>query len=168
MKWIICILAGAVVLSTVTASRAQNDSLSAAIEPETEEASAPVATTDNIRRALFATDVVDREPVDEIDSLSTEAEELCFFTEIVGFAGGSITHRWTYEGETVAEVTFEIGGPRWRVYSRKTLGPELTGAWSVEIVDGSGHTVDRASISRSESAPPRSAQAEEATQGWDQ
>ena len=38
----------------------------------------------------------------------------------------------------MAEVRFRIGGPRWRVYSRKTLDPAQLGRWTVVVTDGSG------------------------------
>jgi hypothetical protein len=145
MKTIMWTLAvGAVLLATVAGSHAQTDSVPAVAAPETPAPTEQSATTDNIRRAVFATDVVDREPIDELKTLTSDANKICFFTEIVDFEGGSITHRWIYNGETAAEVTFDIGGPRWRVYSSKNLTPEWVGTWAVEIVDGKGNTVNRA------------------------
>jgi hypothetical protein len=109
-----------------------------------------------VRRAVFTTNVVDREPVDELKSLTTDANKIYFFTEIVDFAGGTITHRWVYGGETAAEVTFDIGGPRWRVYSSKNLTLDRAGTWTVEIVDGKGNTLDRAEFvySKKEQSTP--------------
>jgi membrane protein implicated in regulation of membrane protease activity len=57
----------------------------------------------------------------------------------MGMAGKSITHRWIYNGENKGEVQFQIGGDRWRVYSSKTLVPEWTGTWTVDVVDGDGN-----------------------------
>jgi len=106
----------------------------------------PAATSDNVRRATFTTDVMEREPVDDVDSLSTASDKIYFFTEIVGLEGGSITHRWIYGGETVAEVTFEIGGPRWRIFSSKALMSSQTGEWIVEVADGHGNVVRKETL----------------------
>jgi len=170
MKTIMWMLAvGAVLLATVSGSVAQTDSVPAAAAPDTPASTERVATTDNVRRAVFATDVVEREPIDELKSLTADANRICFFTEIVDFEGGSITHRWIYGGETAAEVTFDIGGPRWRVYSSKNLTPDRTGTWTVEIVDGSGKTVDKAEFvysEKEESAPGQEeAEPETGTEG---
>ena len=145
MKSIILILAaGAVMLCS--AVLAQDDSTSVDTPPEASLTEDPSVTNDNVRRAVFTTNVVDREPVDELKSIPGDAGQFCFFSEIVNLTGESITHRWIHGGETVAEVTFNIGGPRWRVYSSKTLPPDLTGPWTVEIVDGDGHTLQRATL----------------------
>ncbi|MDH3198654.1 MAG: DUF2914 domain-containing protein [Candidatus Krumholzibacteria bacterium] len=99
---------------------------------------APAAASDAIKRAVFTTGVVDREPVDQLDSLSTSADSVYFFTEVVGMEGEQVTHRWLRDGETMVEVTIDVGGPRWRVYSKKTFLLEWTGTWTVEVLDGEG------------------------------
>ena len=109
-------------------------------------ASGPIATSDNIKRATFTTNVLDREPVDEVDSLGTTSDKIYFFTEIVNFESGSMVHRWIYDGETVAEVTFDISGPRWRVYSTKALMSSQTGEWIVEVTDGHGNVVRKETL----------------------
>jgi hypothetical protein len=168
MKTIMWMLAvGVVLFATAAGSLAQTDSVPAVAAPDTPALTDRAATTDNVHRAVFATDVVDREPIDELKSLTTDANRICFFTEIVDFEGGSITHRWIYNGETAAEVTFDIGGPRWRVYSSQTLTPDRTGAWTVEIVDGTGKTVDRAEFVYSEKEELAPEQKDESTTGSD-
>ena len=135
--------------------------------PHTPASTERVATIDNVRRAVFATDVVDREPIDELDSLTIDANQICFFTEIVDFEGGSITHRWIHNGEIAAEVTFDIGGPRWRVHSRKLLAPDGTVAWAVEIVDGNGNTIGRAEFVYYEREPSTPERENQSAHGWD-
>ena len=98
-------------------------------------------TSDAIKRATFTTAVVDREPTDDIDSLSTAADQIFFFTEVVGMQGKQITHRWIYGDKVMAEVPFEIGGQRWRVYSSKKLLPAWAGTWKVDVVDDAGKTL---------------------------
>ena len=109
--------------------------------PDTMKTSQPMAEGANVKRSTFTTNVLNREPVDDVDSLSTDSAKIFFFTEIVDFEGGTITHRWKFGGETVAQVAFDINGPRWRVYSTKTLMPEQTGTWTVDVVDGHGTVV---------------------------
>jgi hypothetical protein len=125
---------------------AQDESTSADTPPEVLATKTVSATSDNVRRAVFTTSVVKREPVDELDSIPRDAVNICFFSEIVNLTDGSITHRWIHGGEAMAEVTFNSGGPRWRVFSRKTLPPDGTGSWTVEIVDGDGNILQRAAL----------------------
>jgi hypothetical protein len=113
-------------------------------KPETSEASqketpaVTPTTADHVKRATFTSSVVEREPVDSVDSLKTDVDQIFFFTEIVDMAGKTVTHRWIYGGEVVAEVPFQIGGPRWRVYSSKKLVPGWAGMWKVTVVDDAG------------------------------
>jgi hypothetical protein len=140
--WILTV--GAVMLASATS--AQVDSTSpdlSQVMPVTEESS---VTNDNVKRAVFTTGVIDREPVDELTSVPGDATRIWFFSEIVNLAGSTVTHRWIHGEETLAEVTFGIGGPRWRVYSSKILPPGRTGPWTVEIVDGDGNILHRSKL----------------------
>ncbi len=92
----------------------------------------------SVGRAQFTSEVVDREPVDQVTFLENDHEEILFFTEIRQMSGRTVTHRWEYQGEVMAEISFEVGGPRWRVYSSKTLLPDQLGKWTVVVVDQSG------------------------------
>ena len=91
-----------------------------------------------VKRAVFTFGIEEREPINDLDSVSTDSTRVYFFTEIVGQAGTSVTHRWVYNGKTMAEVPFQIGGERWRVYSSKKLISEWTGTWKVEVIDANG------------------------------
>jgi hypothetical protein len=104
---------------------------------KTSRAGKPIASS-HILRAMFTDAVVEREPASDVDSLTTDVDRVYFFTEIVDMQGKQVTHRWMHDGEVVAEVPFEIGGPRWRVYSSKRLLPSWTGRWTVAVVDESG------------------------------
>ncbi len=96
-----------------------------------------------ISRATFTSGIVDREPIDEIRSLTNAHSTVYFFTEFSGLQGQTLTHRWSYGGETVAEVPFTIGGPRWRVYSSKQFLPGFLGTWTVTVHDVAGRELAR-------------------------
>ena len=124
-----------------TASEADAD------KPAAGRASQSVAApAGEVARAAFTSAVKDREPVDEVERVKKGTKEVLFFTELRGMKGQTITHRWIYQGETKAEVTFDVGGPRWRVYSSKDLLPEWTGKWTVEVVNGNDRVVHQDSI----------------------
>lgn len=95
----------------------------------------------SVSRAQFSTAIVEREPADRVDTLSTATRKLFYFTELRGLAGQKVTHRWIYGGKTIAAITFDVNGARWRVHSSKNLLPEWTGTWTVEVVDSSGHVL---------------------------
>ena len=94
-----------------------------------------------VARAQFTNGVEDREPIDElgptIGMQGEDVRQLYFFTDIRGMNGQTVTHRWQHEGQVVAEVTFDIRGERWRVFSSKNLLPNKTGHWEVVVVDSS-------------------------------
>jgi len=92
----------------------------------------------DIARATFTTAIEGREPVDQITQLGNDKTSIYFFTEIRGMTGHSITHRWEYGGEPRFEMTFSVGADRWRVWSNKTLSPDMTGEWKVVVLDEAG------------------------------
>lgn len=104
-------------------------------------ASAAMASGD-VERSFFTTGIDEREPVDRIETLAPSEERVFFFTEVIDMSDRSITHRWSYLGQTMAEVGFNIGGDRWRVWSSKRLVPEWAGAWQVDVIDEHGQVLD--------------------------
>ncbi|UCH84188.1 MAG: DUF2914 domain-containing protein [Candidatus Latescibacterota bacterium] len=134
------------VAAFASAVSAQTDSTSSNPSTGLVATQEPEVKSEYVRRAVFTTDVAKREPVDELMSTPTDVDTLWFFSEIVNLTGGSIIHRWINGGETMAEVVFDIGGPRWRVYSSKILPPGRTGPWTVEIVDGVGNVLLRETL----------------------
>ena len=104
------------------------------------EASAKKSKQENITgkvtRAIFTSQIIDREPADDLTEISNTTERIYFFTDLRNLEGKIITHRWEYNGEVMAEVTFKVGGgPRWRVYSSKNLLPLWTGSWTVFVMN---------------------------------
>jgi hypothetical protein len=93
------------------------------------------AASHYVPRAILCAAIENREPAGAIDSVVAGVDTVFFFTEIVGLQGTTVTHRWKQGAEVRAEVPIAIGGPRWRVYSRKVLLPEWAGRWTVEVVD---------------------------------
>lgn len=96
-----------------------------------------------VRRAGFASGMENREPVGRLDATLqlSELRRVFFFTELVGLSGQRVTHRWLRQGDVVASVEFRVGGDRWRVYSSKLIGPNTSGAWTVQVTDGAGEVL---------------------------
>lgn len=121
--------------------------------------SAPATTmestsSEHVARALFTSEIQNREPTDTITTLSNDKNKIYFFSELTGLGGQKVTHRWEYQGKTMGEVTFNVGGPRWRVWSSKTLLPQWTGEWRVTIIDGSGNKVGEGTFNYTEAGAP--------------
>ncbi len=92
----------------------------------------------SVARSMFTTDITEREPVDDVITLDNTVDKIFFFTELRNLQGRTVTHRWEYQERMMSEVSFEVGGPRWRVYSSKKLDPTLLGKWTVVVLDESG------------------------------
>ncbi len=88
-----------------------------------------------VERGQFTTDVIDREPVDQIYSLTSDNLQAKFFTEISEMQGQTVTHQWVYNDEVMFEKTFDVGGPRWRIWTSKNLQASWTGEWTVNVLD---------------------------------
>ena len=91
-----------------------------------------------VARAQFTSGVVNHEPVDQLVSVDGHFSSINYFTELRNLQGRKVTHRWEHNGKVISEVTFNVGGPRWRVYSNKTLDPSMSGKWTVIVLDQSG------------------------------
>lgn len=103
---------------------------------------APPAQIGKVSRSAFSTAIENREPIDDIASLSNDHRRIFFFSELTDLDGQTVSHRWEREGQVMADVPFEVRGPRWRVWSTKQLQPSWTGQWSVSVVDGNGRVIE--------------------------
>lgn len=121
-----------------------------------------------VTRATFTSGVQEREPIDSVEQTDSSAETIYYFTELRDMSGQTATHRWERNGEVVAEVNFNVDGPRWRVWSKKTLVPELAGDWKVSVLNGAGEVIaeDVLTMSAIPAAPavPAAVDAEPLTQ----
>ncbi|NIP73247.1 MAG: DUF2914 domain-containing protein [Gammaproteobacteria bacterium] len=95
----------------------------------------------SVARSTFTTAIDNREPVDRLHSLGLEQGKIYYFTELRDLGGHTVTHRWMYGGQVMAEVSFDVGGPRWRVWSSKDLVPGWSGEWTVEVVADDGQVL---------------------------
>lgn len=121
----------------------------------TAPAEAPITGT--VAREAITSDVENHEPVDKLSSVTTDTSKVYFFTELRDMEGQTVTHRWEYNGKVMAEVPFEVGGPRWRVYSSKNLLPDWTGDWKVSVVASNGATLDSDSFTYKPAPEPSAA-----------
>ena len=90
---------------------------------------------ENISTAEFAKEVKDRTPLNIIEELDNSFGKIYFFTNIRNLQGQRVKHRWIYNNKVMAEVDFNVNGPRWRVWSSKNLWPTWLGEWTVEVLN---------------------------------
>jgi hypothetical protein len=118
-------------------------------------APAPAATA-KVGQAQFTTGVDNREPADDISNLDNSHDKVFFFSVLKDASGQTITHRWQYNGNTMAEVKFEPKADHWRVWSSKTLMPDQTGTWTVQVLDSSGNVLVSKSFDFTQAPMPES------------
>lgn len=129
---------GAVEAADLAPASTQDGAAAAPAEAATETAT---ETHGTVARAVFTSEVNNREPTDTISKLTNDATNISFFTELQGLQGQTVTHRWEHDNKVMAEVKFDVGGSRWRVYSSKNLDPSWTGVWKVSVLDANGGTL---------------------------
>ena len=101
----------------------------------------------SVVRSAFTRDVEEREPTEDLQKLTNDNGQVKFFTELRDMSGQTAIHRWEYDGKVVAEVSFDVKGPRWRVWSSKSFVPQWTGDWKVSVVNGAGEVISEKKLS---------------------
>lgn len=91
-----------------------------------------------VTRAMFTTQIENREPVNQVLILEDKYKTVYFFSDLRNLEGQDIVHRWEHEGHVVAEKVFSVKGPRWRVYSTQQLDDSMLGHWTVVITNKDG------------------------------
>lgn len=98
--------------------------------------------------AVLARSVVDRVPQDTGTTFPADVGELVFWTRVANGNPDEIVHHvWFHGDEQVADVELRIGGSPWRTWSRKTIAPDATGAWRVEVRNAAGDVLQRVEFS---------------------
>jgi len=96
----------------------------------------------SVARDTVAAGVVDREPQDTAAAFAPTIHAVYYFTEVHGAeAPTTITHRWSYKDQVMAEVKLTVESSPWRTWSSKTILPEWTGTWKVEAVTEAGQVL---------------------------
>lgn len=119
---------------------------SAAPAPAAEMGEQAGFSTGSVVRSALTSAVEDREPTDSLNVVDSEQKQLYFFTELRDMSGQTAKHRWEYNGKVMAEVEFNVKGPRWRVWSSKNFVPGWTGDWKVSVINGAGDVISEKSF----------------------
>ena len=138
----------------VEAKQTETKLLESDVAPTTEAASEEVIKKEqsgfsrgSVVRSAFTREIDEREPMENLQNLTNDNGQVKFFTELRDMSGQTAIHRWEYDGKVVAEVEFNVKGPRWRVWSSKSFVPQWTGNWKVSIVNGAGEVISEKTLS---------------------
>lgn len=94
-------------------------------------------------KALICMEIVDRMPVGTGEVIPAETERVFCFTQVDGAQGETqITHNWYHRGALKASVVLPVRTGKWRTWSSKSLLPEWTGEWMVEVLSKDGTPLD--------------------------
>lgn len=87
-----------------------------------------------VKEFLLCKDVVEREPIDVVQSFAMDDERAWGFAVIHStYRMHTVTFRWYYEDERYFTFDSNVGrSPNWRTYSSVGLQP---GVWRVELYD---------------------------------
>ena len=96
-----------------------------------------------ITRSVFTTKIKNKEPVSELKQVQSDVTRVYYFTEITGLNGHAITHRWEYNGQVMAALTFQVNGDRWRTWSSKNMLASWLGKWQVSVLDEGGNLIEQ-------------------------
>jgi hypothetical protein len=92
-----------------------------------------------IPEVVVCQDVVNRDPVGAGDVFAKEIPRIYCFTRVVGAEPGSaLIHNWYYQGDLKASVELTVGSSDYRTWSYKTMTPQWTGEWRVEVLSAGG------------------------------
>ena len=116
---------------------------SVAAQDTTHAAPATTAPAVTVTDAVVAQTVVDLEPQDSGSAFPASVGQVVCWTKVTGGSGGTIHHVWFHGDSQVADVELQLGGSPWRTWSRKTVPPDWTGAWHVEVRDAGGAVLKR-------------------------
>ncbi len=95
-----------------------------------------------LAEAVVCRDVVDRAPVGSGDVFAKEVPKVYCFTRVVGGEGTQLTYNWYHNGSLKASVKLDIRSANYRTWSSKTMIPEWTGEWMVEILSDDGKPLE--------------------------
>jgi Protein of unknown function (DUF2914) len=100
-----------------------------------------------VAEMVFCTSVQDRQPIGEADTFGDDVGSVTCFTRITGVDGeSSVTHVWYHGDEEMGRVELPVRASTWRTWSAKTILPEATGQWRVDVLSAGGDVLKSATF----------------------
>ncbi len=90
----------------------------------------------SVARSAICTGFEDREPTGSAEKFPKGIQKIYCFSHIKGVMDTiEIVHKWYYNDQIMGTVPLKIKSSSWRTRSAKTIAPEQTGAWRVDIIN---------------------------------
>ncbi len=101
-----------------------------------------------VAEAVVATQIADRQPVDNVTTVPADVGQVYCWTRIVGAeAETEVVHVW-YRGDMeMARVSLRVAGNNWRTWSSKRIEPSWTGEWRVDVEAPDGTVLESVTFS---------------------
>ena len=93
-----------------------------------------------VEEGVITTRIVERSPADSVQTYPVAVGKVYCFTHITGAEGDTnVTHVWYLGKKEISRVTLPVRSSDWRTWSVKTILPQWTGNWRVEVLDADGN-----------------------------
>ena len=110
-----------------------------ASDAQTPSKSKPVPASLSVQEMVVATDIERFKPIGVAERFPSTVGKLFCFTKIMGAKGEtSVRHLWFYGDRLMSEVLLPVQRISWRTFSSRTIRPEWTGSWRVDITAEDG------------------------------
>ncbi len=106
-----------------------------------------------VEEYAFCENIEERQPIGIKTTFPKDVGKVYLWTNIVGAEEPTtITHIWYYGKKKMAEISLKINYVRNRTWSYKTILPQWTGDWYVEMVDSQGNLLEKVTFTIAASA----------------
>ncbi|MEA3466512.1 MAG: DUF2914 domain-containing protein [Thermodesulfobacteriota bacterium] len=90
----------------------------------------------------ITTRIVNRAPVDSLNTVPANVDKLYCYTRIIGATEDTwITHVWYCKDKELARVRLSVDSSNWRTWSSKRVLSQWKGTWRVEVLDAEGQVL---------------------------
>ncbi|NIP59574.1 MAG: DUF2914 domain-containing protein [Gemmatimonadetes bacterium] len=101
----------------------------------------------SVAEAVVTTGVEERQPVDEVSTVSADVGRVFLWTRVTGAQGEvDVAHVWYHGDQEIARVPLRVASPNWRTWTSKEILPHWTGSWRVEVEGPGGQVLHTASF----------------------
>ncbi len=102
----------------------------------------------DVAESAIATQIADRQPVDNVTTVPADVGTVYCWTRVVGAESDvEVVHVWYHGDMEMARVPLRVGSSSWRTWSSKKIEPSWTGQWRVDVEAPDGTVLESMSFS---------------------
>ena len=117
-------------------------------QPQTAKQTTKTFTANQGIKSQFTSGIKKLKPIDNLGNKirlkNNKTSKIYYYTVIEGQKGNKLTHRWIYNGKSVANISSKITQKRQVMYSSKTVTRNMAGTWQVLILNHKGNILSSA------------------------